>query len=79
MPQLERKSNATVRFARSTCCLSTFDALPAGVDVLSVSSNRTTRSLYLSLWPARTTRDGFISNWKTGTEYTFSHYILEHL
>ena len=30
----------------------------------------------LSLWPAHATWDGFINGWKTGTEYTFGHYML---
>lgn len=30
----------------------------------------------LSLWPAHATWDGFVNGWKTGTEYTFGHYML---
>lgn len=30
----------------------------------------------LSLWPANATQDGFVNGWKTGTEYTFGHYML---
>ncbi len=30
----------------------------------------------LGLWPTHATWDGFINGWKTGTEYTFGHYML---
>ncbi len=30
----------------------------------------------LSLWPENPTMDGFVNGWKTGTEYTFGHYML---
>lgn len=30
----------------------------------------------LNLWPNNPTWDGFVNGWKTGTEYTFGHYML---